>query len=132
MQKSSIILLSLCAAGAHLSWLYAWVAFVLFSFFQRLFPLPEAIGIFGLAAFWTRLGRRRRWRVIQVIGLHLVGVILAGLWVVHVFYYRLEPWWSVDWLNDFQSAPGSAGMVSARFGSGCYGCVLGPAGFISF
>jgi hypothetical protein len=105
MHKSSTILLSLCGAGAQLCWLYAWVSFVLFSFFQRLYQLPEAIGIFSLAALLAHLCRRRRWRVIQAMGLHLAGCILAGLWVVHVFYYRLEPWWSRGWISDFFERP---------------------------
>ena len=105
MPKSSTKLLSLCGAGAQLSWLYAWASFVLFSFFQRLYPLPQALGIFCLAAFLAHLIRRRRRRVIQVIGIHLAGCVAAGLWVVHVFYYRLEPWWSRDWLSDFFDRP---------------------------
>ena len=105
MKKNPTILLSLCGAGAQLSWLYAWASFVLFSFFQRIYPLPQAIGIFSLAAFMAHLCRRRRWRVIQVIGIHLAGGAAAGLWVVHVFYYRLDPWWSRDWLNDFFDRP---------------------------
>ena len=53
----------------------------------------------------AHLCRRRRWRVIQVIGIHLAGCAAAGLWVVHVFYYRLEPWWSRGWLRDFFDRP---------------------------
>jgi len=44
-------------------------------------------------------------RVIQAIGIHLAGSAGAGLWVVYVFYYRLEPWWSRVWLNDFFNRP---------------------------
>ncbi len=99
------MLLSICGAGAQLSWLYAWASFVLFSFFQRIYPLPQALGIFSLAAFLTLFCRRRRWRVIQVIGIHLAGSAGAGLWLVYVFYYRLEPWWSRDWLTDFFKRP---------------------------
>ena len=101
MKKSPSILLLICGAGAQLSWLYAWAAFLLFSFFQRLYPLPETIGIFSLAAFLSLFCLRRRWRVIQVIGMHLAGCAAAGLWVVYAFYYRPEPWWSRGWLSDF-------------------------------
>ena len=93
----------ICGAGAQLSWLYAWTAFVLFSFFQRLYPLPETIGIFCLAAFLALVCRRRGWRVIQVIGIHLAGCAAAGLWVVYGFYYHPEPWWNRGWLTDFFS-----------------------------
>jgi hypothetical protein len=88
-----------------LSWLYAWASFLLFSFFERIYPLPEALGTFCLAAFLSLFCQRRRLRVIQAIGIHLAGSAGAGLWVVYVFYYRLEPWWSRAWLNDFFSRP---------------------------
>jgi hypothetical protein len=94
-----------CGAGTQLSWLYAWASFLLFSFFQRIYPWPQALGIFSLAAFLSLFGRRRRWRVIQVIGIHLAGSAGAGLWVIYAFYYRLEPWWSRGWLTDFFNRP---------------------------
>ena len=105
MQRNPTILLFICGAGSQLSWLYAWASFVLFSFFQRIYPLPEAVGIFSLAAFLSHFCRRRSWRVIQVIGIHLAGSAAAGLWVVHVFYYRQEPWWNRGWLSDFFNRP---------------------------
>jgi len=96
---------SICSAGVQLSWLFAWVSFVLFSFYQRLYPLPEAIGVFYLAAILSSFCRRRRWRVIQVFGVQLAVGAGACLWVVHDFYYRMQPWWSRDWLSDFFSRP---------------------------
>lgn len=105
MQKNSTILLLICGAGAQLSWLYAWASFLLFSFFQRIHPFPQVLVFFSLAALITLFCRRRRWRVIQVIGVHLAGGVGAGLWVVHVFYYRLEPWWRRAWLSDFFNRP---------------------------
>jgi len=101
LKRNPAPLLFICGAGAQLSWLYAWAAFVLFSFFQRLYPLPETIGIFSLAAFLSLFCRRRSRRVIQVIGIHLAGCAAAGIWVVYAFYYRTEPWWSRGWLSDF-------------------------------
>lgn len=105
MNKSPSILLFICGAGSQLSWLYAWASFLLFSFFERIYPLPEALGIFCLAAFISFLSRKRRLRVIQAIGIHLAGSAGAGLWVVYIFYYRLEPWWNRAWLSDFFSRP---------------------------
>ena len=105
MKRRPSILLFLCGAGSQLSWLYAWASFLLFSFFERIYPLPEAIGIFFLAAFLSFFCQRRRLRVILAIGIHLAGSAAAGLWVVHVFYYRLEPWWSRAWLSDFFNRP---------------------------
>jgi len=105
MNKKPAILLFICGAGAQLSWLYAWASFLLFSFFQRVYSLPQTLGIFSLAAFLTLFHRRHRWRPIQVIGIHLVGIAGAGMWVVYAFYYRQEPWWSSDWLTDFFNRP---------------------------
>ncbi|CAB1077699.1 hypothetical protein D1AOALGA4SA_5484 [Olavius algarvensis Delta 1 endosymbiont] len=105
MIKYPATLSSICGAGAQLSWLYAWVSFLLISFYQRIYPLPEAIGAFCLAAYIASFCRRRRWRVIQVIGVHLALGAGTGLWVVHDFYYRMQPWWSRGWLNDFFSLP---------------------------
>ena len=78
MNKSPSILLFICGAGSQLSWLYAWASFLLFSFFNRIYPLPETVGFFSLAAILTVICRRRRWRMIQIIGIHLAGVVVAG------------------------------------------------------
>jgi len=99
------MVLSICGAGAQLSWLYACASFLLFSFFERIYPLPHALAIFSLAVFLTRFHRRHSRRRIQIIGIHLMGIAGAGLWIVHAFYYHLEPWWSSGWLTDFFNRP---------------------------
>jgi len=101
LRRNSAFFLFVCSAGAELAWLYAWASFLLVSFFQRLYALPEAIGTFGLAAILTHFHYRRRLRAIQIMGLHLTGLACAGLWVVHDFYYRTEPFWDRNWLIDF-------------------------------
>jgi hypothetical protein len=88
-----------------LSWLYAWATFLIFSSFQRFYPLPETIGIFTLAVFLTLFSRARGWRVIQVIVVQLVALAVAFLRVVKVFYYPLEPLWHQAWVFDFFSRP---------------------------
>jgi hypothetical protein len=105
LKRNPAIFLFVSGAGAELTWLYAWASFVLFSFFQRLYPLPEILGIFGLAAFLTLFQRRRRRRVIQIIGMHLMGLGCAVLWVVHVFYYRSASLWNPGWLSGFFNRP---------------------------
>ncbi|MCP4625146.1 MAG: DUF4129 domain-containing protein [bacterium] len=105
MNRSQNIILTICGAGAQLSWLYAWASFLLFSFFNRIYSLPETVGFFSLAALLTVVSRRRRWRMIQIIGIHLAGVVVAGLWIVHTFYYGWQPWWSRGWLTDFFNRP---------------------------
>jgi hypothetical protein len=101
LKKNATTLLTLCGAGAQLSWLYAWACFLLFSLFDRLYPLPETIGVFGLAALITRIRHRFGWRGIQIIGAHLTGLAIFASWVVYVFYYHSEPFWSRGWLIDF-------------------------------
>lgn len=105
MKKNPAIFLLVSGAGAELTWLYAWASFLLFSFFQRLYPLPEAIGAFSLAALLTLFHRRTRRRAIQLIGMHLIGLAGTVLWIVHVFYYRSAALWSSVWLTDFFNRP---------------------------
>ncbi|MEJ2165038.1 MAG: hypothetical protein P8X90_05880 [Desulfobacterales bacterium] len=105
MNKPPAVFLFVSGSGAELTWLYAWASFVLFSFFQRLYPLPEALGTFILAAFLTLYRRRRSRRMIQIIGLHLIGLVCTGLWVVHVFFYRSASFWNFNWLTDFFNRP---------------------------
>jgi len=101
MKDKSTRLLFIAGAGAELSWLYAWACFLLVNCFNRLYPLPETIGTFSLAAIITRFPRGRGWRVIQIVGLQLTGFICCALWVVHGFYYQSEPFWSRIWLMEF-------------------------------
>jgi uncharacterized protein DUF4129 len=101
MKDKSTRLLFIAGAGAELTWLYAWACFLLVNCFNRLYPLPETIGTFFLAAFLTRFPRGRGWRVIQIIGLQLIGFICCALWVVHAFYYQTAPFWSRIWLMEF-------------------------------
>ena len=105
MKDNSTHLLLIAGAGAELSWLYAWVYFLFINCFNRLYPLPEAIGMFFLAATLTRFLRGRGWRVIQIIGLQLAGFICCVLWVIHAFYYQMEPFWSRVWLWEFLRQP---------------------------
>jgi len=105
LKKNPTLMSSICGAGAQLSWLYAVTSFLLFSFFERIYPLPQTLAIFSLAVFLTRFHRRHSRRRIQIIGIHLVGIAGAGLWIVHTFYYHLEPWWSSGWLTDFFNRP---------------------------
>ncbi len=105
MKRNPAVFLFVSGAGAELTWLYAWASFLLFSFFQRLYPLPEALGTFCLAALLTLVLRRHRRRVIQIIGMHLIGLAGTVLWVVHVFYYRSSALWNPAWFADFFNRP---------------------------
>jgi hypothetical protein len=95
----------ICGAGSQLSWLYAWASFLIFSFFQCLYPLPETLGTFSLAVFLTLYSRGRGWRVIYVVAVHLTALSFISLWVIKVFYYPGEPLWNQNWLADFMGRP---------------------------
>jgi hypothetical protein len=69
--------------------------------FQRQYPLPETIAIFSSAAMLTLFPRGRGWRVIHIIGIHLIGLMGACLWVIHGFYDYSEPFWSRTWITAF-------------------------------
>jgi hypothetical protein len=97
--------LYLCGAGAELAWMSAWGTFILVNCFNRAFPLAAILAAFTPAAFLTRIPRGRGWRVIQILGLHLIGFSLSGLWIVHLFYYRSDPLWSGGWISDFFNRP---------------------------
>jgi hypothetical protein len=105
LNKTPAVFLFISGSGAELTWLYAWACFLLFSFFHRLYPLPATLGTFSLAAFLTLFQRRRSRRMIQIIGMHLIGLACAGLWVVHVFFYRSASFWNLGWLTDFFNRP---------------------------
>ena len=105
MKKKPAFFLFFSGSGAELTWLYAWTCFLLFSFFHRLYPLPETIAVYSLAVFLTLLQRRRRRRAVQIIVMHLIGLAGALLWVVYVFYYRSAYFFNALWLEDFFNRP---------------------------
>jgi len=105
LKKNSAVFLLVSGSGAELTWLYAWASFLLFSFFHRLYPLPETLAAFSLAVFLTLFQRRRRRRAVQIIGIQLIGLACAALWIVHVFFYRSAYFWNLVWLEDFFNRP---------------------------
>ena len=87
--------------GMELSWLYAWATFSLTFVPNRPFPLPEAIGTFVLAATLTFLSIGRGLRVFQILGLQLLGLLLAGSRIIYLYTDRSHPYFSRDWVLDF-------------------------------
>lgn len=105
MKNRNKYLLILACSGMELAWLYAWAAFIMTCSVHRPFPLPEAIGTFALAAIFTTAAQGRGWRVIQIIGLQVLGFILAALRIIYVFNYRSEPFLNSEWVIDFFKRP---------------------------
>ena len=103
--KRNKYLLILACSGMELAWLYAWAAFITACSVHRPFPLPEAIGTFAMAAVFTAATQGRGWRVIQIIGLQVLGFVLASLRIIYVFNYRLEPFLNNEWIVDLVKRP---------------------------
>lgn len=101
MKKDRAALLFLAHGGMELSWLYAWAAFLMTSIVNRPFPLPEAIGTVLLSAT-LRLGLRGiGLRVVWVLGLQILGFLLAASRVVYALSYRAYPYFGHGWLLEF-------------------------------
>ena len=94
-------LIYIAGAGMELSWLYAWATFSLAFVPNRPFPLPEAIATFVLAATLTFLSIGRGLRVFQILGLQLLGLLLAGSRIIYLYTDRSHSYFSRDWVLDF-------------------------------
>jgi len=104
MKGDGNFLLYLSAGAVELTWLYAWAIFITIPLVGRPFPLPEALGIFTLAALLTLVVRGRGWRVIMILGLHLLGLLLAASKLVTILLHGDSPagthWWLWEGLRE--------------------------------
>jgi len=105
MRLENRLPLFLINGGMELSWLLAWTTFLTASAFHQSFPLQEAVGPFALASALTLLSKERGWRVIQILGVHFVGFILAALRMVYIFNAGSHPFWDKAWLIEFFNRP---------------------------
>jgi hypothetical protein len=101
MKKDGGALFFLAHGGMELSWRYAWATFLTTSIVHRPFPLPEAIGTFLLAAMLCLVVRGIGLRVVTVLGIHLLGFLLAASRIVYTFNYRAYPYFDKGWLLAF-------------------------------
>ena len=101
MKKDRGALLFLAHGGMELSWRYAWASFLMISIAHQPFPLPAAIGTFVLAAALSRLVRGRGLRVISILGLHIIGFLLAASRIIYSLNYRAYPYFDKGWLLAF-------------------------------
>jgi hypothetical protein len=91
--------------GMELSWLYAWATFSLTFIPHRPFPLPEAIGTFVMAAVLTFLSLGRGLRVIQILGLQIMGLLLTVSRIIYLYTETSYPYLSRDWVLSFFNKP---------------------------
>ncbi len=101
MKKDRDILLFIAHGGMELTWLYAWATFLATAIMHRPFPLPEASGTFVLAVLLCLVARRMRLRVIAVLGLQILGFLLAAFRLVYAFNYQVYAFFDKGWLLDF-------------------------------
>ena len=101
MKKDRGALLFLTHGGMELSWRYAWATFLTTSIVHRPFPLLETIGTFFLAAMLSLVVRGIGLRVVAVLGIHLLGFLLAASRIVYAFNYRAYPYFDKEWLLAF-------------------------------
>jgi hypothetical protein len=101
MKKNQRALLFLAHAGMELSWRYAWASFLMVAIVHQSFPLPEAIGTFLLAAALIRAVRGTGLRMISVLGLHIIGFLLAASRIIYSLNYRTYPYVDKGWLLAF-------------------------------
>ena len=106
--RENLILLTLW--GMNLSWLYGWAAVLMLAGFGRLFPQSDAIMLSGLAVLLTLFTRRRGWRNVYIVGLHLVVLILACGAVLYHFAQTGMPFYRVVWLVELFSRTKSPGQ----------------------
>jgi len=105
MKKEKGSFLFLINAGMEISWTYAWATYLTLAFLHRLFPLPDALATFALAAVLTHFSRGKGWRVIEVVGIQILGFVLAGLRIIYVFEYPSHSFLSSSWVIEFLKSP---------------------------
>lgn len=105
MHKGKDPLLFLAAGGMELSWLYALSITFHVVLESRVFPFMEAAAAFFSAALLTFFYLGRGWRVLQVLGLHLLGFTIAALRNLYVYYSCTDSFFNSGWIVELFSRP---------------------------
>ncbi|MBN1254466.1 MAG: DUF4129 domain-containing protein [Deltaproteobacteria bacterium] len=105
MKRSKELLVFLSGGFIALIWRYAWANFITIAISHRPFPLPEAIGTFGLASLVTFITLGRGWRIIWVLCLQCLGFALASLRTIYVFSDWSYPFLNPQWLVELFTKP---------------------------
>ncbi len=140
MIKEKSTLLFFSAGLMELSWIYAFAVFCLRLLDSPAFPLLGAAAAFFAAAAITSFYRGRGWRIIQALGLHLLGFSAAGLGNLYVYYGCTEPIFSKSWVAGLFCQPreplegltfGLIIFLSAVFWAGGFFSGLRPSAYLS-
>ena len=140
MIKEKSTLLFFTAGFMELCWIYAFAVFCLRLLDSPSFPLPGAAAAFFAAAAITSFYRGRGWRIIQALGLHLLGFSAAGLANLYIYYGCREPIFSSSWIVGLFVQPrepleglvlGLIIFLSAVFWVGGFFSGLRPSAYLS-
>jgi hypothetical protein len=101
MKSGKAWLMFLSGGFMALIWRYAWANFITIALSHRPFPLPEAVGTFGLASLVTFIALGRGWRIIWVLCLQCLGFAFASLRTIYVFSDWSYPFLNPHWLVEF-------------------------------
>jgi hypothetical protein len=104
MNKTKYLMV-LSVWGMELSWLYACAAFIMMAAFNKSFPLSEGVTASGLAIVLTAFTRFSGWRVIQLIGIQLLGFAVIGLRLIYIYENSIHSFFSPYWLIEFLNQP---------------------------
>jgi hypothetical protein len=85
MKKDKGFFLTVLLGGMELCWISAWAHWLTLLILQRPFPFSDGIGIFAIAAVFTRLLTGRGWRIIWVLSIQILGFAFSGLRIVYLF-----------------------------------------------
>lgn len=101
MKIRNNILVSFITSGMEVCWIYAWVSFTMTAIMGHAIAFQELIAIFACAAILTHASGGRGWRIMLLIGIHILGYSLAALYILHGLFYTSYPLLGAFWLNLF-------------------------------
>ena len=85
----------------ELSWFLGWAMFCSLMIMHRPFPFFETIVAFALAGFVTHLSTGKRWRIVNVLGIEILGLMCAALLMIHGIYCGSYSLLDSGWLAVF-------------------------------
>lgn len=98
MKQRKGTIFSLVSGGMELCWMYGWASFLMTAILGFPISFPGMTGAFVLAAILTAFSSGRGWRIIQIGGLHVIGLAVATLAIMHSVYYPSYRLLDGDWL----------------------------------
>ena len=101
MNNGTRSMLLLAGGGTALIWRYALANYLSLVLFQHPYPLPEAAAMLSLAFFASCWVEGRGWRIVQVVGVHLIILIIVVMRTIYLFDAPAHCGWIHYWRVDF-------------------------------